>query len=103
VSGEAIIWQAAPPSEREGIGVEMADLWSTLETPQLRVTGIDDRRFVVSVRDERGLVVVPPAPLPADGCAPLGPLPEGGYRAIVSPSRPGGPPDVGKPFLVLAP
>jgi pimeloyl-ACP methyl ester carboxylesterase len=99
---EEIVWEAAPIAV-DGVGVEMADLWSTREAPRLRVTGAGDRRLLVTLEDETGRTVTGPVPLAPDGTADLGRLPEGGYRAIVASRRRGGPPPVTKPFVVLDP
>ena len=100
LSREEIVWEAAPP---EGFGVEMADVWSTLEEPRLRAIDDEDRRLLVTVLDELGRIVREAAPLDSDGTASFGRLPEGGYRAVVATSRAGGPEPVAKPFLVLDP
>jgi pimeloyl-ACP methyl ester carboxylesterase len=103
LSREEIVWQDARPAVAEGFGVEMADVWSTLEEPRLCATDTGDRRLLASLRDERGQVVREPLPLAADGTAFFGRLPEGGYRAVVQSGRPGGPPPISKPFLVIDP
>jgi pimeloyl-ACP methyl ester carboxylesterase len=100
LSREEIIWQAAPT---EGFGVEMADVWSTLQEPGLQVSGLQDWRLLAAVEDETGRQVVEPIPVSAEGRADFGRLPEGGYRAVVTSSSPEGPSPVGKPFLVLDP
>ncbi len=100
LSREEIIWQAAEP---EGFGVDMADVWSSGQNPKLQVSELKDRRLLVTVVDERGKVMRDPFPVAPDGTAELGRLPEGGYRAVVAGSSPGGPSPVAKPFLVLDP
>jgi pimeloyl-ACP methyl ester carboxylesterase len=100
LSREEIIWQAAPT---EGFGVEMADVWSTHQEPGLQVSVLQDWRLLAAVEDETGRQVVGPIPVSAKGRADFGRLPEGGYRAVVTSSNPGGPSPVGKPFLVLDP
>jgi hypothetical protein len=87
----------------DGFGVEMAEVWSTLEEPRLRATDVGNRRLLVTLRDEKDRVVRETEPLAPDGTASFGRLPEGGFRAIVSSGRPDGPDPVAKPFLVLDP
>jgi pimeloyl-ACP methyl ester carboxylesterase len=98
LSREEIIWQAAPV---DGFGVQMQELWSSVEEPHLRVTDLNDRRMSVKVQDETGAVVKDAVPVLADGTATLGGLPEGGYCAVVSSNWRGGPRPVTKPFLVF--
>jgi hypothetical protein len=100
LSREEIIWQAGEP---EGFGVEMADVWPVGQELMLKISGLKDRRMLVTVKDETGKVIGHPIPAEPDGTAALGRLPEGGYRAIVAGSTPGGPSPVAKPFLVLDP
>ncbi len=99
LSREKIVWQAALP---DGFGVEMADVWSTQQEPSLQVTGQQNRRLLVTLRDEKDQRVFGPVPVPPDGIS-FGRLAEGGYRAIVASGSPGGPPPVAKPFLVIEP
>lgn len=98
LSREEIVWQAAPAKP---FGVQMQEVWSTLEQPFLRVTDLDDRRLWVKVQDETGGAVGDPVPVSPDGTASLGKLAEGGYCAVVSSGLRGGPQQVTKPFLVF--
>jgi pimeloyl-ACP methyl ester carboxylesterase len=95
---EEIIWQA--PSD-EPFGVEMRELWTTAEEPSLCVTELNDRRMSVAIQDEMGRLVGYPVEVREDGTAQLGALPEGGYCAIISATRKGGPPPIMKSFVVL--
>ena len=97
---EEIIWQASPD---EPFGVEMRELWTTVEQPSLRVTELNDRRMSVEIQDEMGRPVRQPVAVREDGTAQLGGLSEGGYCAIVSATRKGGPQPIMKPFVVLDP
>jgi pimeloyl-ACP methyl ester carboxylesterase len=99
LSREEIVWQAALP---DGFGVEMADVWSTQQEPSLQVTGQQNRRLLVTLREEKDQRVFGPVPVPPDGIS-FGRLAEGGYRAVVASGSPGGPPPVTKPFLVIEP
>jgi pimeloyl-ACP methyl ester carboxylesterase len=99
LSREEIVWQAAI---LDGFGVEMADVWSTLQEPSLQVTG-QDRRLLVTLKDEKDQRVFGPVPVLADGIASFGRLAEGGYRAVVATGNPTGPLPVTKPFLVMGP
>ena len=98
LSREEIIWQAAP---KESFGVEMDDVWTTGQEPELQVSGVKDRRLLVTVEDEKREVIVDPIPVSPEGRAALGRLAEGGYRAVVSASTPDGPLPVAKPFIVM--
>jgi len=100
LSRQEIVWQAA---EVEGFGLEMADLWTTRQEPQLQVSGLKDVRLLVTVKDELDRLVFGPSPVSPDGTATVARLPEGGYRAVVASSSRGGPLPVAKPFLVLDP
>lgn len=100
LSREEIIWQAAPV---DAFGVQMEELWSSVEEPSLRVTDMNNRRMSVKVLDETGVAVKNAVPVLPDGTAKLGTLPEGGYCAVVSSSWKGGPKPITKPFLVLNP
>jgi pimeloyl-ACP methyl ester carboxylesterase len=95
---EEIIWQA--PSN-ELFGVEMRELWTAAEEPSLCVTELNDRRMSVEIQDETGRPVREPVAVQEDGTAQLGRLPEGGYCAIVSATRKGGPQPIMKSFVVL--
>ena len=101
LSREEIIWQAAEPAD--GYGVEMAEVWSVGQELRLQVSGQSNRRLLVTTKDEKGRLVTGPEPVSPDGTVSLGRLPEGGYRAVVSSSSPGGPLPVTKPILVLDP
>jgi pimeloyl-ACP methyl ester carboxylesterase len=100
LSREEIIWQSVAP---DAFGVDMADVWSSRDEPRLRVTDMNDRRLRVALEDETGRTVRPPAPVPPDATVAFGRLAEGGYRAIVSSGRPGGPASVTKSFVVFDP
>ena len=101
LSRQEIVWQGA--ADGNPFGVSMAEVWAAGEAPHLDVTNMDDRRLRVRVSDELGEPVGRPIAVQPDGSASLGPLPEGGYRAVVESVAPGGPPPVGKPFLVPDP
>jgi pimeloyl-ACP methyl ester carboxylesterase len=101
LSRQNIIWQAT--AAPEGFGVEMQELWSPYEDPFLRITEMNNQRLKVKVVSENGAVARDNIPVSRDGDARLGPLPEGGYSAIVSPTWQGGPRPVTKPFLVFDP
>ena len=87
----------------DSFGVEMADVWTTAERPVLRVTDVGIRRLVLKVLDEAGTQVGKDRRVESDGTADLGDLPEGGYRAFVTSTQPGGPTPVTKPFVVFDP
>jgi hypothetical protein len=96
---EEIVWQDTPS---DAFGVEMADIWSIEDVPRLRVTDMNNRRLQVTLLDETNRTVGEPILVSPDGAATLGPLPDGGYRAVVSASRAGGQ-AVTKPFVVIDP
>ena len=96
---EEIIWQDTPS---DAFGVEMADIWAVEDVPRLRVTDMNNRRLQVTLLDETNRTVGEPILVSPDGAATLGPLPDGGYRAVVSARQPGGQ-AVTKPFVVIDP
>ncbi|MBL7253059.1 lipase/acyltransferase domain-containing protein [Paractinoplanes lichenicola] len=100
VTREDIIWQGADP---EAFGVAMPEVWAPGVPPELTVPDLGDRRLLVSVLDEQGRPVGPPHKVRPDGRAVLDPLPEGGYKAVVSSPVAGGPPAVTRSFLVWDP
>lgn len=95
-----IVWRAVPA---ETFGIEMKDVWTTGEAVRLRVADSQDQRLLATLEDEQGVVVAHGVPVAPDGTIALGPLPEGGYRAMVRGAGPGGPKVVTKPFLVMDP
>lgn len=97
LSREEIIWQNGPAGS---FGVEMAEVWPTTQAPFLRVVNRENRRFLATLADETGRKVFGPVPVQPEGIH-FEHLPEGGYMAIVSSNRPGGPTPVTKPFLVI--
>jgi len=100
LSREQIVWQNVPAG---AFGVEMDDVMSTRDEIVVRVTNLNNRRLLVTLYDETDHLVGPPTSVSPDGTASVGRLPEGGYRAVVGSGRPGGPPPISKPFLVIDP
>lgn len=99
VTREQVIWQSAE-AEAQGIGVALEELWCSGEEPELRVTGMGDRRLHVQLFDEAQRALGDPEPVAADGRVRLPPLREGGYRVVIEGKAAGVAP-VGKGFLVL--
>jgi len=98
---EQLVWQSGPAAQ--GFGVAMEEVWSQGEAPVLEVVDAGDRRLTVTLQDEAGRALGPALPLQRDGRFDFGPLREGGYRARIAATSPGGPLPVSKPFVVLAP
>ena len=92
---EEIVWQAAARKDLEW-------KWRTCgrpaRKPSLQVAGQENRRLLVTLKDEKDQRVIGPVPAPADGIVFFGRLAEGGYRAVVASGVPGGPSPVNQAF-----
>jgi hypothetical protein len=95
---EDLVWQSGAV---EGFGVRMDDVVPVGVPVPLQVTSLGDRRLWVTVHDESGAPWGQPVLVRPDGLAMLGPFPEGGYRAVVAPRKPGRQPTVTRPFLAF--
>jgi hypothetical protein len=95
---EDLVWQSGAV---EGFGVRMDDVVPVGVPVPLQVTSFGDRRLWVTVHDESGAPWGQPVLVRPDGLAMLGPFPEGGYRAVVAPRKPGRQPTVTRPFLAF--
>ena len=97
---EQVVWQGAGPGG-DAIGVRMADVWTTAQSPSLQLGPLPDALVLVEVLNEAGQVVRPAQLVPPSGALVLAPLPEGAWRIRIR-GRHETPRPVHKPILVLA-
>lgn len=97
---EQVVWQGAGLGG-DAIGVRMADVWTTAQSPSLQLDPVPDALVTVEVLNEAGQVVRPAQLVPPSGALVLAPLPEGAWRIRIR-GRHETPRPVHKPILVLA-